>query len=229
MKKIINNLDKIIISVVLILFIIIGIIFNHNNDKEKNEQFLITESTDEDKIESSENNQEKHSDDISKPKENTEIVVHITGCVINQGVYNLKANSRVNDLVKLAGGLCKDADLERVNLSSKLTDEMKIHIYKVGENDKSDILDNQIVEPKSQQTYPNSKTKKVNINTATIDELTTLTGIGETKAKEIIEYRKNNKFTKLEDLMNISGIGNKTFEKIKENITIDWNYTINLL
>ena len=141
--------------------------------------------------------------------------------MINQGVYNLKANSRVNDLVKLAGGLCKDADLERVNLSSKLTDEMKIHIYKIGENDKSDILDNQIVEPKSQQTDYNSKTKKVNINTATIDELTTLTGIGETKAKEIIEYRKNNKFTKLEDLMNISGIGNKTFEKIKEMITID--------
>ncbi|MFL8951614.1 helix-hairpin-helix domain-containing protein [Helcococcus kunzii] len=221
MKKIVNNLDKIIISVVLILFIIIGIIFNHNNDKEKNEQFLINESTDEDKIESSENNQEKHSDDTSKLKENTEIVVHITGCVINQGVYNLKANSRVNDLVKLAGGLCKDADLERVNLSSKLTDEMKIHIYKIGENDKSDILDNQIVEPKSQQTDYNSKTKKVNINTATIDELTTLTGIGETKAKEIIEYRKNNKFTKLEDLMNISGIGNKTFEKIKEMITID--------
>ena len=79
MKKIVNNLDKIIITIIIIFFIFFGIKFNHDNDKEKNEQFLINESTDEDKIESSENNQEKHSDDTSKLKENTEIVVHITG------------------------------------------------------------------------------------------------------------------------------------------------------
>ncbi|EHR34700.1 helix-hairpin-helix domain-containing protein [Helcococcus kunzii] len=222
MKKIVNNLDKIIITIIIIFFIFFGIKFNHDNDKEKNEQFLITESTDENITKSSEiNTQNENSNESSKIKEEKEIVVHITGCVINQGVYTLNANSRVNDLVKLAGGLCKDADLERINLSSKLTDEMKIHIYKIGENDKSDILDKQAVEPKDQQSESNPKTKKININTATIDELTTLTGIGKAKATEIIEYRKNTKFSKIEDLMNISGIGNKTFEKIKEMITID--------
>lgn len=228
MKKIINNLDKIIILIAIIFFVILGLKSKEDDIKEKNKEnniFLTDiESNGENISESSlnitkDNASKETNESISETSE--EIFVHITGCVQKQGVYKLKNDNRINDLVKMAGGLCADADLERINLSRKLVDEMKVHIYKIGEKDKIDTID--LTNESSSMDLKNniSTSKKININTASLEELTTLSGIGETRAKEIIEYRKNNKFLKIEDLMNISGIGNKTFEKIKENITID--------
>lgn len=236
MKKIINNLDKIIILIAIIFFVILGLKSKEDDIKEKNKEnniFLTDiESNGENISESSlnitkDNASKETNESISETSE--EIFVHITGCVQKQGVYKLKNDNRINDLVKMAGGLCADADLERINLSRKLVDEMKVHIYKIGEKDKIDTID--LTNESSSMDLKNniSTSKKININTASLEELTTLSGIGETRAKEIIEYRKNNKFLKIEDLMNISGIGNKTFEKIKENITIDWNYKLYLL
>lgn len=228
MKKIINNLDKIIILIAIIFFVILGLKSKEDDIKEKNNEnniFLTDiesngESISESSLNITKDNASKETNEsISETSE--EIFVHITGCVHKQGVYKLKNDNRINDLVKMAGGLCADADLERINLSRKLVDEMKVHIYKIGEKDKIDTID--LTNELSSMDLKNniSTSKKININTASLEELTTLSGIGETRAKEIIEYRKNNKFLKIEDLMNISGIGNKTFEKIKENITID--------
>lgn len=119
---------------------------------------------------------------------------------------------RIDDAIRAAGGLTVDADKSKINLAIKLTDEMKIHIYKKGESHSESI---------NSLNNSNSNNKLVNINTASKEELCKLPGIGENKAKLIIEYREKHKFTKIEDITKVSGIGKKTFEKIKNDITVE--------
>ena len=137
----------------------------------------------------------------------------------------------------MAGGVTSDADTSVLNLSKKLKDEMVIIVYsyeqvsnfkvikqeelvvqeqcQVGIND---IENDACIEEKQEEVNRNTK---VSINTGTLEELMTLEGIGESKAKAIIEYREaNGNFEKIEDLLNVSGIGESVFAKIKENITL---------
>ncbi|MFM1538915.1 helix-hairpin-helix domain-containing protein [Helcococcus bovis] len=206
--KIKNYLDKILIAIVIIIIIIIGVVNRKSEDNIDNEEILKKS------LDVVETNTEKFKED--KKIEKNIIYVHVTGCVAKQGVYQLKAESRVKDLIDKAGGFCKDVDIESINLSQKLKDEMKIHVYKIGEIEKSSS--------KNQNTSSNkqnSNTSKININSATKEELMTLPGVGSSRAGEIIKYRDENKFQTIEDIKNISGIGEKSFEKIKEKITVD--------
>ena len=163
----------------------------------------------------SENKQQSEDGSSENNKQNSEIYVHIDGEVKNPGVYKMKIGDRVNDAIQAAGGLTENADKGRINLATKLRDEMKIHISKIGETN-SDLSN----ESKDDNSDGNNS-KLININTASKEELCKLTGIGENKAKLIIEYREKNKFTKIEDITKVSGIGKKTFEKIKNDITVD--------
>ena len=163
----------------------------------------------------SENKQQKEDDSSENNKQISEIYVHIDGEVKNPGVYKMKIGDRVNDAIQAAGGLTENADKGRINLATKLRDEMKIHISKIGETN-SDLSN----ESKDDNSDGNNS-KLININTASKEELCKLTGIGENKAKLIIEYREKQKFTKIEDITKVSGIGKKTFEKIKNDITVD--------
>lgn len=129
----------------------------------------------------------------------------------------MKIGDRVNDAIQAAGGLTEDAEKSKINLATKLKDEMKIHIYKIGETNKDSSNESSDDNNKSD----GNNSKLININTASKEELCKLTGIGENKAKLIIEYREKNKFTKIEDITKVSGIGKKTFEKIKNDITVD--------
>ena len=139
------------------------------------------------------------------------IVVDIKGEVNFPGTYEVDIDKRVIDLIKEAGGLTKDADTENINLSEKLIDEMFVVIPK-----KSDEVQITIEEPKLVV-----KDNKISINNATVTELMTISGIGKTKAQNIVNYRnKNGRFNKLEDLLNVSGIGNSTFDKIKNYIKL---------
>jgi len=162
-----------------------------------------------------ENKQQKEDDSSENNKQISEIYVHIDGEVKNPGVYKMKIGDRVNDAIQAAGGLTENADKGRINLATKLRDEMKIHISKIGETN-SDLSN----ESKDDNSDGNNS-KLININTASKEELCKLTGIGENKAKLIIEYREKKKFTKIEDITKVSGIGKKTFEKIKNDITVD--------
>ena len=135
----------------------------------------------------------------------------------NPGVYKMKIGDRVNDAIQAAGGLTENAEKSKINLATKLKDEMKIHIYKIGETNKDSSNESSDDNNKSD----GNNSKLININTASKEELCKLTGIGENKAKLIIEYREKNKFTKIEDITKVSGIGKKTFEKIKNDITVD--------
>ncbi|WP_297378494.1 helix-hairpin-helix domain-containing protein [uncultured Helcococcus sp.] len=206
--KIKNNLDKIVTILLIIIIAIFGFI-NRNKIKEfDNTANLKSEEEVETRTESF---LETNTED-QKPVQ-TKIYVDISGCITNPGVYEMEHDARMNDLVEKAGGLCKEADIEGINLSQKLEDEMKIHVYKVGENSS-----------KLEETTPRSTkaaSNKVNINKADLSELTTLPGIGKTRAEEIISYRNTNKFKSIEDIKNISGIGEKTFEKLKDKISIN--------
>lgn len=141
------------------------------------------------------------------------IGVHIAGEVKRPGVYFLKPGARVVDLIKAAGGVTKDADLNQLNLAAPLFDGEKIV-----------VLECQRQTPFSQpnqQTFAVTGNSKININTANKTELINLPGIGSAKAEAIIQYRqKQGKFKKLEELQNVSGIGEKTFLKLIDQITL---------
>lgn len=168
-----------------------------------------------------------------KIKEEKKLIVDIKGEVKNPGVYEVKKNTRINDVIKLAGGLTYKANTKYINLSKKVKDEMVIFIYSYWEinsfkeqekikeelptiEDKNLITSNKIVD----ETSTDVVNSKININSATLEQLMTLTGIGESKAKSIIEYREKNKFKTIDDLKEVSGIGDSIFDKIKENITV---------
>ncbi len=145
-----------------------------------------------------------------------EIVVHITGQVVNQGIVKLAEGARVIDAIEVAGGTTPEADLSKINLAYMLEDGIKIYVPSV--NDKEDA---EHTSSTSITTSNNNKTLKVNINTATSSELEKLPGIGTSIANRIITYRKENgKFSKIEDLKNVSGIGEAKFNNIKSYIYV---------
>ena len=132
-----------------------------------------------------------------------DIVVEIKGEVKSPGIYTLPKDTRVQDLITVAGGLTVNADTSSINLASKLSDGMVVVIPKSGSD-------------------TSSKTQgKININTATVEELCTLSGIGTSLAQKIVDYRtQNGPFSSIEDIKNVPGIGDALFNKIKDNITI---------
>ena len=141
----------------------------------------------------------------------TVIFVDIKGAVKNPGVYQMKVGDRVKDALDAAGGLTDEADSQKVNLAKRLEDQMVIVVPKVGE-EAEEI-------PAGATSKEEAKEGKVNINTATVEELKTLKGVGDKKAEAIIEYRKKNgSFKTKEDLMKVRGIGKKLFESFEERI-----------
>lgn len=142
--------------------------------------------------------------------------MHITGQVVNQGVVKVEEGERVIDAIEAAGGATPEANLSKINLAYLLEDGMKIYIPSV-----NDVEEIEYVTNSSGTLESESKDVKVNINTATSEELQNLPGIGESIANRIIAYRKENgKFSKIEDLKNVSGIGDAKFNNIKSYIFV---------
>ena len=175
---------------------------------------------------------------INPIEEKEEIKVEIKGAIKKEGVYEIHDNFRVEDLINISGGLRKDADISTINLSRKLKNEDVVIIYTKEEIEEArkgstsiKYIEKECICPKidnsaciediitNSQSIINN-TGKVNLNTATIEELLTIPNIGESKAKLIIEYRNKTPFKQIEDIMNIKGIGSSIFEKIKAYITI---------
>ncbi len=155
-------------------------------------------------------------DDISS-KENIakKILVHIDGEIVNPGVIELTEGARIIDAVNIAGGLTQFADEKRINLAKKVSDEEKIYIPRIGE----DISEVDIISTNQANSVSSNK-GKVNINTASKEELQSLPGIGPALAEKIIEYRQNRKFSNIDDIKNVAGIGEKRFESIKDFIIV---------
>lgn len=135
-------------------------------------------------------------------------VVYVTGQVEKPGVYKVPKGCRINEAIELAGGLTSKAVLGNINLAARVTDGQMIVVYSEDE-------------PAEQATYKEEKPYPININTATMEQLMKLPGVGEAKAKAIIKYREaNGEFHKIEDIMNISGIKEAMFNNIKDYITV---------
>ena len=146
------------------------------------------------------------------------IMVHISGQVHNPGLLELTSGDRINDAVELSGGLKNEADTDRINLSKKVQDEEKIYIPKIGE----EVEPIQISQAlgTSESSASNGSDDMVDINNCTKELLVTLPGIGDITAEKIIKYREEFKFQKIEDIMEVSGIGDKKFEAMKDLIVV---------
>ena len=141
----------------------------------------------------------------------SEIYVDISGCVYNPGVYKIKGGTRLFQVIEKAGGLTPEADTDSINQAEEVYDGQKILISSKGNSG----------ENKMSPVVQESQNGKININTADSLKLQEIPGVGPTTAQKIIDYRQNyGKFKSKEDIVNVSGIGEKTYENIKDYIIV---------
>ena len=213
--KYINKKQKIVL-IIIISIITLGVAY-YTYIMKTNDEFNVEEQSLE-----VEKNTEEENNEIKEEK--SKIIIHVSGAVVNEGIVELEEKARVADAIEAAGGVTEDAYMRDINLASLLEDGMKVYIptkeevmqkeensdYIIGSNN---IIGNNNVESK--------KSGKVNINTATKEELDTLPGVGESTANKIISYREENgKFKSIEEIKEVSGIGDSKFEQIKDLIEI---------
>ena len=149
------------------------------------------------------------------------IYVHIDGAIVNPGIKKVEVGTRLFELINLSGGETKEADISRLNLASVLKDEQKIVVpYKIVEDKENLTSSNNVAISQANSKEENSNLL-ININYANSEELQKLNGIGVSMANKIISYRdENGYFNSIEEIKNVSGIGEAKFNKIRENITI---------
>ncbi|MFT8207524.1 helix-hairpin-helix domain-containing protein [Streptococcus agalactiae] len=152
-----------------------------------------------------------------KDKVSNQVTVDVKGAVNHPGVYSLPSQSRVTDAIKRAGGLSNLADSKSVNLAQKLQDEMVIYVAQKGE--KITVVEEE--KANNIATQGNSK-GKINLNKADLSSLQTISGVGAKRAQDILDYRDSQGgFKTIDDLKNVSGIGEKTLEKLRQDVTLD--------
>lgn len=208
----INKIDNKKIAIIIVgmvfliaLFIIIFCNVNEDNKSQDLEQFSLDAIT---------NVQEEN-------PETKKIVIHITGCVRNTGIVEVDDGSRIIDVIEKAGGVTEEADISKVNLAYIVQDAQKIYIPSILDEKEVEYIstengENVIIEDKNE-----GKQSKVNINKATQTELEQIPGIGPSTALKIINYRKEKgKFYSIEEIKEISGIGDKKFSEIRESIEV---------
>ena len=232
----IKKLDKdYIIIGIIIITVIIFMVLNIGKVKEFEEKETtgnieknITVSEESKDNKENEDNEEDKKENISSE---TGIFVHIDGYVNIPGVYQLKENERTNVLIEKAGGLKNGYSIKNINLAAKLSDGDKVYIPSIEEektlgNQNNNISVNTVGKHTNNGNNSNNnvnitKNNKININTANVSELKQITGIGESTANKIIDYRQNvGKFKKIEDIKEVKGIGDSKFESLKNKITI---------
>ena len=202
---------------------------NINDFDDENTELLQSEKDNTDNLLDKTNSEKTKTKEIAaaKPKN---VTCDISGAVNHQGVYTLKNGARLNELIAAAGGIKSNAQLKRVNRALILKDQDKIHIPYIGEKIKaeqvvesvssnsSDPVSSEFNDKNSGQTTAGNK---VNINTANLQQLQQLNGIGEKKAQQIIAYRqKSGQFKSIEELKQVSGIGEKTFVALKDQLEV---------
>jgi len=150
------------------------------------------------------------------------IAVHVTGAVPRPGLYKLPEGSRVQDAIDAAGGLLSSADADSMNLAALLEDGQKLDVPYAGGVPPDNGSTSQLPNADPTATAESAaNVELVNINTASLEELNALPGIGPTTAQNIIDYRdENGPFQSIEDLMNVPGMGPTTYEGIQDLITV---------
>lgn len=205
MKK--RNRINVAVSFLVVFFLLCGC-----TDKP-----VVTISTvDEETVSEQEESLKEIPNDNGK-QETNRLLIHICGAVSNPGVYELAEGERICHAIEQAGGFTRQADENYLNQAQKLTDGMRIYIPTKEET--SQIPKDNLLQ--SQELRQVSESERININTATIAQLCSLPGIGEGKAQSIITYREEKgKFSSIEEIMNVEGIKEGLFEKIRDSITV---------
>ena len=229
MKEIILNLSKkqkIILSIVISIIFVLVLIYVYQNLYEEDTEIILTN---EENVLDAETNEIVDSNEEISSQNNREseetVVVHVIGEVNNPGVVTLPEGSRIIDAINMAGGKTEEADLSKINLAYIVEDGTQIYIPRINEdlnqvNLISDGAGVGVVITDS-NVEENEVDSKVNINTASKEKLETLPGVGETTAQKIIDYREaNGKFKTIEDIKNVSGIGDAKYESLKDKITV---------
>ena len=213
MDYILHHREKTLKYLVAFLFILIALFILLGKDGE--EEILIEgrENTSTEDLQLTEG---ESPDEAPEPKE---IFVHLSGAVNKPGVLKLSEGTRVYEAVEMAGGLGADADSSGINLARTLQDEERIHIPREGEVQTSPVLyNNSTIQSVGGET---GLSGLININTADSTTLQTLTGIGPSTAEKILVYRQSSgPFRSIEQIKEVSGIGEKTYEKFKDKICI---------
>lgn len=228
-----NNKRKIIIFITIALISIGSLVFkgyftdeiyvlnetdNVSSDKGSTEENLNDSKFNAKTTESKEEPTDKN---IAAKK----ITIYISGEVQNPGVVTINSDQRLATAVEKLGGVTQNADMNNINLAMKLEDEMHYIIPKKGEKIETNTMQNQNTSnntiDESNINSNNNESNKININTATIDELDKIPGVGEATANKILSYREENgNFNSIEEIKNVNGIGEKKFENMKDLICV---------
>ena len=233
-----NKKQKIIIAIIGLMIIIAFLyyIYTKEDDSIISTEEIVEENMVENAIGNLEENEETTKEDTDK------IIVHVSGAVNKEGIVELEENSRISDAIDKAEGLKENADTKNINLAFKLEDGMKIYIPTIGEsreqNEQNGQSQNQTLMDETSKYVTSSsgvvqeeqtngkseqkKNEKININTATQTQLETLPGIGPSTSLKIVNYREENgKFKNIEDIKEVSGIGDAKYENIKDLICVE--------
>lgn len=204
-KKI--NVYIVIGIIIIILVLICFMFFKDENMNENNINFEDSLIIDDSIV-----------DEEDVQEEVKKIKIHITGEVNNEGIVELDKGARIDDAIKMAGNITSNADLSKVNLAYELLDGQKVYIPSLNEE-----IEEYVASEAGENVLEESEAVggKININVADASALQTINGVGESLANKIINYRqKNGKFKSIDDLKNVSGIGEKKFENIKDKIVV---------
>ena len=230
-----NKKQKVIIAIIGSMIIIAFLYYIYT--KEDNMVISDEESLEENMLGNIVGNLEENEETTKKAID--KIIVHVSGAVNKEGIVELEENSRISDAINKAEGLKENADTKNINLAFKLEDGMKIYIPTVEEmiekneqNQNGNMIDQTskyvtsssgvVQEEQTNEKSEQNKNEKININTATQTELETLPGIGPSTSLKIVNYREENgKFKNIEDIKEVSGIGDAKYENIKDLICVE--------
>ena len=211
-----------LVIITIIIFIVSIFLYKQKSSNAFKEEYMteIFEEESNDNMEYTETLEEDttiiNEDSIDRNK----IIVEIKGEVAKPDVYQLEEGSIIKDLIDMAGGVTEEADLSRINRAEELLNHELIIIGNINDETESSVVQNNSTYSSNGNNSDKVSTL-ININTADLEQLKEITGIGNIKAQSIIDYREaNGGFKSLEELKNVDGIGDKTFEKIKEQITL---------